>query len=71
MIAGVHRVTKFLLFDIQADVGLPCEEQQYLSGVSKPIAGLVQPNGVFLSHKPANHVLYSPAYPPTLVHGGF
>jgi len=34
MIAGVHRVTKFLLFDIQADVGLPCEEQQYLSGVS-------------------------------------
>ncbi|KAK3902059.1 proline utilization trans-activator [Staphylotrichum tortipilum] len=32
MIAGVHRVTKFLLFDIQADVGLPCEEQQYLSG---------------------------------------
>jgi len=32
MIAGVHRVTKFLLFDIQADVGLPCEEQQYLTG---------------------------------------
>jgi hypothetical protein len=33
MIAGVHRITKFLLFNIQADVGLPCEEQQYLSGV--------------------------------------
>ncbi|KAK4456635.1 hypothetical protein QBC42DRAFT_214462 [Cladorrhinum samala] len=32
MIAGVHRVTNFLLFDIQADVGLPCEEQQYLTG---------------------------------------
>ncbi|KAH6624354.1 hypothetical protein B0J18DRAFT_427995 [Chaetomium sp. MPI-SDFR-AT-0129] len=32
MIAGVHRITKFLLFDIQADVGLPCEEQQYLTG---------------------------------------
>ncbi|SPQ22826.1 0cd70503-b460-4a15-8b93-befa491fb7ab [Thermothielavioides terrestris] len=32
MIAGVHRVTKFLLFDIQADVGLPCEEHEYLSG---------------------------------------
>ncbi|KAK3295613.1 uncharacterized protein B0H64DRAFT_417276 [Chaetomium fimeti] len=32
MIAGVHRVTKFLLFNIQADVGLPCEEQQYLTG---------------------------------------
>lgn len=39
MIAGVHRVTKFLLFDIQADVGLPCEEQQYLTGVSiSPVA---------------------------------
>lgn len=34
MIAGVHRITKFLLFDIEADVGLPCEEHQYLSGVS-------------------------------------
>lgn len=33
MIAGVHRVTSFLLFDIVADVGLPCEEHQYLSGV--------------------------------------
>jgi hypothetical protein len=34
MVAGVHRITKFLLFDIQADVGLPCEEKDYLSGVS-------------------------------------
>jgi len=33
MIAGVHRVTNFLLFDISADVGLPCEEHQYLIGV--------------------------------------
>ncbi|KAK0621461.1 hypothetical protein B0T17DRAFT_291385 [Bombardia bombarda] len=32
MIAGVHRVTNFLLFDIAADVGLPCEEHQYLIG---------------------------------------
>ncbi|KAL2270354.1 hypothetical protein VTJ83DRAFT_2538 [Remersonia thermophila] len=32
MIAGVHRITKFLLFDVDTDVGLPCEEQQYLSG---------------------------------------
>lgn len=32
MIAGVHRVTNFLLFDIAADVALPCEEHQYLSG---------------------------------------
>lgn len=34
MIAGVHRVTNFLLFDIVANVALPCEEHQYLSGVS-------------------------------------
>lgn len=34
MIAGVHRVTKFLLFDMPADVGLPCEEEEYLTGVS-------------------------------------
>ncbi len=33
MIAGVHRVTNFLLFDISTDVGLPCEEHQYQSGV--------------------------------------
>lgn len=34
MVAGVHRATNFLLYDIVADVALPCEEQQYLSGVS-------------------------------------
>ncbi len=34
MIAGVHRVTNFLLFDVNCDVALPCEEHQYLSGVS-------------------------------------
>lgn len=32
MVAGVHRATNFLLFDIVSDVGLPCEEHQYLSG---------------------------------------
>ncbi|KAI3336342.1 N-terminal binuclear Zn cluster-containing/DNA binding domain-containing protein [Xylariaceae sp. AK1471] len=32
MIAGVHRQTNFLLFDIVTDVGLPCEEHEYLSG---------------------------------------
>lgn len=36
MIAGVHRVTNFALFDFPADVGLPCEERDYLSGVSTP-----------------------------------
>jgi hypothetical protein len=34
MVAGVHRQTNFLLFDIVADAGLPCEEHQYQSGVS-------------------------------------
>lgn len=35
MVAGVHRMTNFLLFDVQASVALPCEEHQYLAGVSK------------------------------------
>lgn len=34
MVAGVHQATNFLLFDIVADVALPCEEYQYVSGVS-------------------------------------
>lgn len=34
MIAGVHRMTNFLLYDMPADVALPCEERQYLSSVS-------------------------------------
>jgi len=33
MIAGVHRHTNFLLFDLASDVALPCEEHQYTSGV--------------------------------------
>ncbi|KAK1999920.1 hypothetical protein LX36DRAFT_654964 [Colletotrichum falcatum] len=36
MVAGVHRQTNFLLFDVPADAGLPCEEQQYLSGNIPP-----------------------------------
>ncbi|KAH8781220.1 hypothetical protein F5883DRAFT_169247 [Diaporthe sp. PMI_573] len=32
MVAGVHRVTNFLLFDLAADVALPCEESEYLLG---------------------------------------
>ncbi|KHO00655.1 glucoamylase [Metarhizium album ARSEF 1941] len=31
MIAGVHRVTSFLLFDVPARAALPCEEDEYLS----------------------------------------
>lgn len=34
MVAGVHRATNFLLFDIVSDVALPCEEHEYKSGVS-------------------------------------
>ena len=34
MVAGVHMITNFALFDIDANVGLPCEELQYLTGVS-------------------------------------
>lgn len=37
MVAGVHRQTNFLLFDVPADAALPCEEHQYLSGVSAHI----------------------------------
>lgn len=36
MVAGVHRLTNFMLFDIPSDVALPCEEDQFLSGVSSP-----------------------------------
>lgn len=36
MIAGVHRVTHFALYDVPADVALPCEEQEYLSGQIPP-----------------------------------
>ncbi|KAJ4858328.1 fungal zn(2)-Cys(6) binuclear cluster domain-containing protein [Trichoderma breve] len=32
MVAGVHRMTNFLLYDVPAEVSLPCEEHQYLSG---------------------------------------
>ncbi|KAI0901567.1 hypothetical protein F4806DRAFT_5496 [Annulohypoxylon nitens] len=32
MVAGVHRQSNFLLFDIVADVGLPCEEHEYSAG---------------------------------------
>lgn len=34
MIAGVRRQSSFALYDVAADVQLPCEEDEYLSGVS-------------------------------------
>ncbi|KAG5922101.1 hypothetical protein E4U42_005600 [Claviceps africana] len=38
MIAGVHRATNFLLYDIQAGAALPCEEEQYLEArISIPL----------------------------------
>jgi len=35
MIAGVHQKSTFRMKDLHADVLLPCEETEYLSGVSK------------------------------------
>ncbi|KAH6977481.1 hypothetical protein BKA56DRAFT_487629 [Ilyonectria sp. MPI-CAGE-AT-0026] len=32
MIAGVHRSTKFSLYEVESDVALPCEEHEFLSG---------------------------------------
>lgn len=39
MVAGVHRATNFLLFDVPAGVALPCEEDQYLNAVSDESGG--------------------------------
>lgn len=64
MIAGVHRITNFLLFDIVTDVGLPCEEHQYLSGVRISIGGCLP-----LRAKLTLHV--NQAYPSPGIHGGF
>ncbi|KAM0454059.1 hypothetical protein ACHAPV_005763 [Trichoderma viride] len=36
MIAGVHRMTNFLLYDVPTDVNLPCEESQYFAGHIPP-----------------------------------
>ena len=40
IIAGVHRATNFLLFDIVADVALPCEEHEFISGVGLSFTAL-------------------------------
>lgn len=37
MIAGVHQHYHFRFFDVQSQVLLPCEEQEYISGVSFPL----------------------------------
>ncbi|CAJ2510240.1 Uu.00g061400.m01.CDS01 [Anthostomella pinea] len=39
MVAGVHRQTNFLLFDLVADAGLPCEEHEYAAGnIPRPMS---------------------------------
>ncbi|KAH7142671.1 hypothetical protein B0J13DRAFT_445418 [Dactylonectria estremocensis] len=38
MVAGIHRATNFLLFDIPTDVALPCEEHYYFEGnIPQPV----------------------------------
>lgn len=41
MVAGVHRVTNFLLFDLTTDVALPCEESEFLTGVRHGVPSIV------------------------------
>lgn len=65
MIAGVHRVTNFLLYDVVADVGLPCEESEYLSGVSDSM-DVCWDEELWL-----DPWLTPTAHPPTNVYGGF
>lgn len=36
MIAGVHQKSSFRLYEVEASVGLPCEEKDYSSGVCLP-----------------------------------
>ncbi|KAF5568069.1 Zn(II)2Cys6 transcriptional activator [Fusarium phyllophilum] len=38
LMSGVHQTNTFVLYDVPADVGLPCEEHQYLTGqIPSPI----------------------------------
>jgi hypothetical protein len=50
MIAGVHQKSFFPMKDIPAEVGLPCEEWQYVSGVSLPFPS----QAIIYSQKPQN-----------------
>lgn len=38
LMSGVHQTNIFILYDVPTDVGLPCEEYQYLTGVSRVIS---------------------------------
>lgn len=37
LMSGVHQTNSFALYDVPTDVALPCEEYQYLTGVSRSI----------------------------------
>jgi hypothetical protein len=37
LMSGVHQTDTFALYDVPTDVALPCEEYQYLTGVSRVI----------------------------------
>ena len=54
MIAGVHQKSSFRLNNIPAEVGLPCEEGQYVNGVSSSISAsyvcLANINRIYLHH---------------------
>ena len=41
LMSGVHQTDIFTLYDVPSNVALPCEEFQYLAGVSRPIEALV------------------------------
>lgn len=43
MISGVHRITNFALFDVPAQVEIPCEESEYMFGVSHSLLMFASP----------------------------
>lgn len=57
LMSGVHQTNTFVLYDLPTDVGLPCEESQYLTGVSLVI-------------KPGKHYMFtrSSKYLPLFTH---
>lgn len=43
LVSGVHQTNTFALYDVLSNVALPCEEYQYLTGVSRMIEPLNAP----------------------------
>jgi hypothetical protein len=54
MIAGVHQRSSFRLNEIYADVALPCEEKEYVAGVS-PVLHLYSPILTLIGNTAATH----------------